>query len=276
MQTTDYFEPKRLLAADPDIAARLVARQAQIDAGAALSSTARAGLMMGGAVLATAALASDVFAQDGGMPSLVIDILNFALTLEHLEAEFYVRGVGMAGLIPAEMRAPFDQIRKHEVAHVAFLQGVLGSRAIAKPTFDYTAGGGSGNGPFTDVFRNSQTFAAVAQTFEDTGVRAYKGQAANLMGYNNVLRAALRIHSVEARHASQVRRMRGQKGWITQSEPGNLPAAAAASYAGESNKFQFILGQPDSNSQAQTEAFDETLSMSQVLEIVKPFIAGGK
>ena len=39
---------------------------------------------------------------------------------------------------------------------------------------------------------------------------------------------------------------------------------------------QFILGQPDSNSQAQTEAFDETLSMSQVLEIVTPFIAGGK
>ena len=274
MHTSDTFEPRRLLAADPEIAARLTARQAEIDAGATTSARTRAGLMMGGAVIATAALASEAFAQ--GLPSMVVDILNFALTLEHLEAEFYVTGVGTSGLIPAEMRGPFDQIRKHEVAHVAFLRSVLGSAAIAKPTFDFTGGSGAGNGPFADVFRNAQTFAAVAQAFEDTGVRAYKGQAANLMGHNDVLRAALRIHSVEARHASQVRRMRGQKGWITQSQSGGLPDAASGTYKGESNRFQFILGQPDSNTQAQTEAFDETLTKGQVLAIVAPFIAGGR
>jgi rubrerythrin len=274
MHTTDTFEPKRLLAADPEIAARLVARQAEINAGASVSARTRAGLMMGGAVLATAALASDAFAQ--GLPSMVVDILNFALTLEHLEEEFYVTGIGTSGLIPAEMRAPFDQIRKHEVAHVAFLRGVLGSAAITKPTFDFTGGSGSGNGPFADVFRNGQTFSAVAQAFEDTGVRAYKGQAANLMGHNDVLRAALRIHSVEARHASQVRRMRGQKAWITLSNSGGLPEAAQGTYKGESNTFQFILGQADSNTQAMTEAFDETLTKSQVLAIVAPFIAGGR
>ena len=274
MQTTEFLEPKRLLPVDPEIAARLARRQAEIDGGASTSASTRAGLMRGGAAIATAALAHDVFAQ-GGLPSIVVDVLNFALTLEHLEAEFYVRGVGTAGLIPGDMRAPFDQIRKHEVAHVAFLQGVLGSRAVAKPTFDFSGGSGSNNGPFADVFRNAQTFAAVAQAFEDTGVRAYKGQAANLMGHNDVLRAALRIHSVEARHAAQVRRMRGQKGWITGSMPGNLPDAAAGTYKGESNRFQFILGQPDSNTQAQTEAFDETLTKGQVLAIVKPFIVGG-
>ena len=275
MHTSDITEPKRLLALDPEIAARLSARQAEIHAGAAVSSRTSAGLMMGGAVLATAALASDAFAQ-GGLPSTVVDVLNFALTLEYLEAEFYVTGVGTSGLIPADMRGPFDQIRKHEVAHVAFLRGVLGGAAVAKPTFDFTGGGGSGNGPFADVFRNAQTFAAVAQAFEDTGVRAYKGQAANLMGHNDVLRAALCIHSVEARHASQVRRMRGQKGWITGSMPGNLPDAAKGTYKGESNRFQFILGQADSNGQAMTEAFDETLSKNQVLQIVTPFIAGGR
>ena len=275
MKTSDNFAPKRLLAADPEIAARLAARQAEIDAGAAVSARTRAGLALGGALLATAALSRDVFAQ-GGLPSMVVDILNFALTLEHLESEFYVTGVGTSGLIPANMRAPFDQIRKHEVAHVAFLRGVLGSSAIQKPTFDFTGGGGAGNGPFADVFRNAQTFMAVAQAFEDTGVRAYKGQAANLMGHNDVLRAALRIHSVEARHAAQVRRMRGQKGWITQSESGGLPDAAHATYEGESNRFQFILGQPDSNTQAMTEAFDETLTKHQVLEIVEPFIAGAR
>ena len=275
MHTSDTFEPKRLIATDPEIAARLTARQAEITAGASVGGPTRAGLMMGGAVLATAALARDVFAQ-GGLPAIVVDVLNFALTLEHLEAEFYVTGVGTSGLIPADMRAPFDQIRKHEVAHVAFLRSVLGSAAVAKPTFDFTGGSGAGNGPFADVFRNAQTFAAVAQAFEDTGVRAYKGQAANLMGHNDVLRAALRIHSVEARHAAQVRRMRGQKGWITGSNSGGLPDAAQSTYKGESNKFQFILGQADSNTQAMTEAFDETLSKSQVLAVVAPFIAGGR
>ena len=263
------FEPKRLLAADPEIAKRLAVRHAALAGGAYVSDRTRAGLMMGGAVLATAAVASDVFAQ--GLPGLVTDVLNFALTLEYLEAEFYTTAVGTSGLIPADTLAVFDQIRKHEVAHVAFLKRVLGASAVTKPTFDFTAGG-----LFGDVFRNPQTFMAVAQAFEDTGVRAYKGQAANLMGHNDVLKAALQIHSVEARHASQVRRMRGQKGWITGSMSGGLPSAVDATYQGESNKFQFILGQADSNSQAMTEGFDEPLSKRQVLEIVTPFMAGGR
>ena len=217
-----------------------------------------------------------LIARADALPAQVVDILNFALTLEYLEAEFYTRGLAAAGLIPANLRDVFDQIRKHEVAHVAFLQGALGSAAVVKPTFDFSGGGGSHSGPFTDVFTNPQTFMALAQAFEDTGVRAYKGQAANLMGHHDVLLAALRIHSVEARHASQVRRLRGQKSWITRSEPGNLPEAAAGTYKGEGNTFQFILGQPDSNTTAQTEGFDETLTMGQVLAIVKPFIVGDR
>jgi rubrerythrin len=60
-------------------------------------------------------------------------------------------------------------------------------------------------------FTDYQQFLALAQAFEDTGVRAYKGQAANLMSKPDLLTAALQIHSVEARHASEVRRLRGQK-----------------------------------------------------------------
>jgi hypothetical protein len=242
MMTIDRSEPRRLLGTDA----------------VALSTTARSSFGVGRA-----------------LPGIVTDVLNFALTLEYLEAEFYTRGVGTAGLIPAAMFAPFDQIRKHEVAHVALLQSVLGPMAVSKPTFDFSGGAGSASGAFADVFRNPATFMALAQAFEDTGVRAYKGQAANLMGNTDVLRTALRIHSVEARHAAQVRRMRGQKAWITGSDPGALPDAAAATYEGESNRFQFILGQPDSNTTAQTQAFDETLTKGQVLAIVAPFIAGG-
>jgi rubrerythrin len=213
--------------------------------------------------------ARTAFGQSVSLPGDIVDVLNFALTLEELEAEFYTRGVAAAGLIPDEVHDVFDQIRIHEVAHVAFLRQTLGSRAIAKPTFDYTAGG-----TFADVFTNAATFMAVAQAFEDTGVRAYKGQAATLMPRPDVLEAALKIHSVEARHAAEVRRVRRQKGWITGSSSGGLPSAADDVYEGEGNRFHFILAQPSSNGQSMSEAFDEPLTKGQVLDIVRPFLGG--
>lgn len=203
-------------------------------------------------------------------PRDAVPILNFALTLEHLEADFYSTAVDTRGLLAGSMRDVVDQIRKHEVAHVRFLQMALGSDAGAKPSFDFTAGGA-----FADVFRNPVTFMTVAQAFEDTGVRAYKGQAAYLMPHRTLLRQALQIHSVEARHASQIRRMRRQKGWITGDNGGDVPAAVNAVYAGENNGFHFILAQPSSNKQGLTEAFDEPLTKGQVLSIVAPFIRGG-
>ncbi len=206
------------------------------------------------------------------LPYDIADVLNFALTLEYLEAEFYETGVGTQGLLPADVRAQFDQIRKHEVAHVAFLRQVLGSQQISKPAFDYTGGMGKKNGPFADVFSNPVTFAAVAQAFEDTGARAYKGQAANLMSNKTVLQAALQIHSVEARHASQVRRIRQQKSWITEDSRGNLPGITQPIYNGDANKFHFILAQPG-HGNSMSEAFDEPLTSGQVLNIVAPFLA---
>ncbi|MGH7651917.1 MAG: ferritin-like domain-containing protein [Gemmatimonadaceae bacterium] len=211
-------------------------------------------------------------AARGALPYAIADVLNFALTLEYLEAEFYQRGVGAPGLLPADVRPQFDQIRKHEVAHVEFLKQVLGPQAVGKPTFDYTGGMGKKTGPFADVFSNPVTFAAVAQAFEDTGVRAYKGQAANLMSDDAILQSALQVHSVEARHAAQVRHIRQQKGWITEDSRGNLPPVTQPIYNGEANKFHFILAQP-SHGNSMSEAFDETLTSSQVLSIVAPFIA---
>ena len=62
------------------------------------------------------------------------------------------------------------------------------------------------------MFANFDTFATLSSTFEDLGVAAYKGQAGNLQG-TPVLTTALQIHSVEARHAAEVRRVRGFVGW---------------------------------------------------------------
>ena len=223
------------------------------------------------------------YGQTSAVPS-VIDILNYALTLEFLESEFYKTAVGTTGLIAASEMTSFTLIRDHEVAHVADLQATitsLGGTPVAKPTFDFTA-----KGTFADVLTNYDTFLAVSQTFEDTGVRAYKGQAnnPNLMANNAVLDAALQIHSVEARHASHiryVRRIRNNdttiKGWIT----GNTPTVpgVAASYAGEDNTIQggvTITTLPavsgTTSASAATEAFDEPLTMAAVLAIVSPFI----
>lgn len=198
----------------------------------------------------------------------VVDVLNFALTLEYLEAEFYTMGVAASGLVPAGDADVFTTIRDHENAHVALLKGALGSAAVSKPTFDFTAGGA-----FADVFTSYPTFLAVSQAFEDTGVRAYKGQAGALIGADAVLTIALQIHSVEARHASIVRRIRGQEGWI-QGAATDVPAIAAV-YAGEANTTHAGLNAATVTSIGTaelTEAFDEPLTMAQVLAIADPFI----
>ena len=206
----------------------------------------------------------------------VADTLNFALTLEYLEAEFYTMGLAASGLIPSADRTIFMQISQHESAHVAFLKTALGTSAVEKPTFDFTAGGA-----FPGAFSDYMTFLALAQSFEDTGVRAYKGQAGNLIGDKGTLQAALQIHSVEARHASEVRRLRGKsmsqniKGWISGKESDGAPQAI---YDGEENvthagaDINSIASLSNISMSAKTEAFDEPLTKEQVLAIVTPFL----
>ena len=191
--------PSLLDAIDPDMQARFASRRG-------LFTEAAAKLGAAATIPAVLAVAStDALGQ--GFPGSVAEVLNFALTLEYLEAEFYHRALTTPGLIPPRHRSAFAQIGKHEVEHVRTLQGALGGAAIASPSFDYT-----GRGQYPDVFSSFATFAAVSSTFEDLGVAAYKGQAPFLLG-TPTLTVALRIHSVEARHAAEVRRIRGVLGF---------------------------------------------------------------
>ncbi len=264
---------------DEDLATRLVSRRDALIKGGVSSATVLADLRIASVPVALAGMANTAFAQ-GRLPAAVNAVLNFALVLEYLEAEFYNIGLATPGLIPAGDRTIFESIQAHENAHVEFLRNTLGRSARPKPTFDFTAGNGSGSGPFADVFRNYATFMAVAQAFEDTGVRAYKGQSPTLLPYKDVLQAALTIHSVEARHASEVRRLRGNfmdvapsKGWIT-GEMTDISGTAAV-YAGEANVVHGGINAVSVTSVsmlAVTEAYDEPLSMQEVLAIVDPFI----
>jgi hypothetical protein len=150
------------------------------------------GLAGGGALLGL--LATEGRAQT----ATDVSILNFALTLEELEAAFYREAVAGGALTGRTLR--FARVTgAHEDAHVAFLRQALGSAAIARPQFN-----------FMGTTTNSQQFIATAVTLEETGVAAYKGQAP-LIETPAVLGAALTIHSVEARHAAWVRRIAGMR-----------------------------------------------------------------
>ncbi|CAA9477204.1 MAG: hypothetical protein AVDCRST_MAG38-1765 [uncultured Solirubrobacteraceae bacterium] len=142
------------------------------------------GVLIGG--LPKVALAAPSARQD-------VEILNFALTLEFLEAEFYTQAVAN-GALSGELLSFATVVRDHEVAHVEFLQNALGSAAVAKPTFD-----------FGSTVTDAAAFTATAVVLEDTGVAAYNGQGPRLR--RRLVGAAGSIVSVEARHAAWIRRI---------------------------------------------------------------------
>ena len=228
-----------------------------------------------------AAMPKKTFAQS--MTSDPVGALQLALTLEYLEDEFYDLAL-QSGVLPSgRPENVYMQISKHEQAHVDFLIAGLegaGVTPVEKPTFDFTVGGMFD--PYNENGAGQDTayaqLLALAQAFEDTGVRAYKGQAGNLLG-SDFLTAALQIHSVEARHASEIRRLRGLKGWITNNERGaGMPEATQAVYNGEENITQGGVdvttlgsGAPFSM-EASSEAYDEPLSGDDATAIASLFI----
>jgi len=129
-----------------------------------------------------------------------LDVLNFALTLEHLEATFYSRAAAKGRNLSGETMRLVREIRDNETAHVDALTETIkrvGGKAVQAPKVG-----------FGDVFTNQDRFLKLAQTLEDTGVSAYNGAAPSIRS-SEVLMAAGSIVQVEARHAALIRLMRG-------------------------------------------------------------------
>jgi hypothetical protein len=200
-----------------------------------------------GAVGAAATVATGFGATSAvsAQPNLDVAILEFALNLEYLEAEFYLRAATGQGLPPADIgsnpgpvtggqKVPFtsainqsyaNEIAAEEHLHVQFLRAALqaatGAPPISRPTIDFTssfpglamaAGLGSG---FTG-FANDTQFLLASYVFEDVGVTAYHG-AAPLLTNKAYIDKAAGILAVEAYHAGLIRTVLFVGGFASQT-----------------------------------------------------------
>ncbi len=143
-----------------------------------------------------------------------VRIANYALTLEYLEAEFYKQANAAGGISQPELKLFASVTGAHELEHVKALKALLGSAAVKKPKFD-----------FGDTVTNQQKFQVTAQVLEDTGVAAYAGQGPNLL-QRPLVKAALSIHSVEARHAAWIRYI-NSSGGVRTGQVSTYPAPKA-------------------------------------------------
>jgi ferritin-like protein len=159
----------------------------------------RAGVGAGAVVGSSAFLGALPSIASAGVAKSDVAILNYALTLEYLEAAFYAEAVSK-GRFSGETGKFARIVRAHEAAHVAFLKSALGSAAVKQPKFDF-------KGTTTDEAK----FKATAQVLEDTGVAAYLGQVGNIKS-KKILLAAGSILPIEARHAGWIRDINGVPG----------------------------------------------------------------
>jgi Ferritin-like domain len=150
------------------------------------------GLIGAGAIAAVRAPAADA----AGLAASDVDILNYALVLEYLQASFYTEAE-RSGALSGKTAEAARVVGATERAHVKAFLKLLGSKAVKRPTFN-----------FQGTTEQQKAFLKTAVAFEDLAVAAYKGQAPKLQS-NAVLAAAVGIHSVEARHAAWMRELFG-------------------------------------------------------------------
>ncbi|CDX40893.1 conserved exported hypothetical protein [Mesorhizobium sp. SOD10] len=253
----------------------------------------RGALQIGlGATLASVtgvAPVSPAFAQDDIKDE---DIFRFALNLEYMEAEYYLRGTTGKGIEDSDVgskpgdvvggkKVSFEtpalgefmrEVAENELAHVRFYRKTLGSNAVDRPAIDFDAGfaavaKAAGLGADFDPFGNQMNFVLGGMLFEDVGVTAYAG-AATVLKNKEFLAAAAGILAVEAYHMGMARstlyRM-GEKAW----KAANAVSDARDKIDGPDDKDQGIRVDGKANFVPSTpDAIAFTRTPQEVLRIV--------
>ncbi len=257
-----------------------------------------AGLAGLGAVGTASLLGSGITTASATTPAISDGaVLNFALNLEYLEAEFYLHAVYGHGLGPTmidgkgtvghvkggrkvnfatkSIKAYADEIARDELAHVRFLRSALGKARVARPAIDiqssFTAAARAAGlikaGQTFDPYANENNFLLAAFIFEDVGVTAYKG-AAPLISNKTYLEAAAGILAVEAYHAAIVRTNLYARGLEVQAYK---ISTARDSLDGRSDDDQGIVGHPGSSANlvpTDNNSIVFSRSAAQVLNVV--------
>ncbi len=264
--------------------------------------------LVGAATLSSTGLSQAAAAAQGADQPSDGAILNFALNLEYLEAQFYsyavtgeglpeglTTGTGTQGGVTGGRSVRFEskmvrqyarEIASDERAHVEFLRNALGSATVAQPAIDLqnsftaaaqAAGLVKAGEPF-DPFANEDNFLLAAYLFEDVGVSAYKG-AAPLVSNKTYLEAAAGILAAEAYHAANIRSALYEKdtgllgtGLLGQDlkEASVKLADARDSLDGSADLDQGVIDEDGQANIVPTDRFGVTYSRSagQVLNIV--------
>lgn len=252
---------------------------------------------VGGGMLLGGILSSCQGSDRSPLPTRIsdVDILNFALNLEYLEAAFYLAAVGRLNQLPGgtasvilpsgvsgsttvpgltgDDLALAQEIANDELAHVNFLRQALGSAAVSRPVIDLSNSFNAiqqGFNPFSDPV----SFFVGAFVFEDVGVTAYSGAAPLITDKQNVLKPAAGILAVEAYHAGAVRRLLLDRRntlvpgtGLTVEQLANAIATARASVSGGGDEGLTVAGRPN-NVPADSNAVAFARTADAVLKIV--------
>ena len=276
----------------PDQSADGINRRSLIGKFGATAAT----VMAAGAAVTSGAALTSLPAEAQGITD--VDILNFALNLEYVEAQYYIRaflgtglnasdisdptGVGSAGFVLGGSAVPFktpaiaayaEKITIDEVNHVRFLRRVLGNAAVPQPNIDLlnsfnalalAAGLVPNANTQFNPFADEVSFLLGAFIFEDVGVTAYAGAAALLVN-KDYLSAAASILAIEAYHSGTVRTVLGQLG---QQNAANAISAVRASL-GNGKEQGLSSGNLSLNtSPADTDSLAFRRTTTEVLNIV--------
>ena len=210
---------ERMLKTIEDALAQTASRRNALRGAAAVAG----GAMLAGGMTLRSAKAQDGTPEAGGEESPFgdeVDVLNYALTLEHLESAFYRDGLAtfadqdfLNGGFDVSVRAYIAEIGAHEATHVEALTTTitdLGGTPVEEGVYDYG-------------YDDFAGFLATAGVLENTGVSAYTGAAQYLINEDELLTTALTIHGVEARHAAYLNILNGEDPFPEDFDPPLTP-----------------------------------------------------